>query len=92
MMKTVRVVISGRVQGVFFRAWVTEQALKRNLGGWVRNLSDGRVEALFSGGAADVDDMVESCWDGPGMANVKDVSVEPGEPPVEKGFHQAPTA
>jgi acylphosphatase len=91
-MKTVRVILTGRVQGVFFRAWTTEQALKRGLDGWVRNLSDGRVEAVFSGDATNVDDMVESCWNGPGMAEVTDVAVEPAEPPQEKGFHQASTA
>ncbi len=90
-MKAVRVLLSGRVQGVFFRAWTTEQASKRGLDGWVRNLDDGRVEALFAGDEADVDDMIEACWDGPGMANVTDVEVHDAEPPGERGFHHAPT-
>ncbi|MDX1710861.1 MAG: acylphosphatase [Rhodovibrionaceae bacterium] len=90
-MKSVRVILSGRVQGVFFRAWTVEQASKRGLDGWVRNLDDGRVEALFAGDPTDVDDMIEACWDGPGMANVTDVDVKEADPPAEKGFREAPT-
>ncbi|RPG00569.1 MAG: hypothetical protein CBC23_005560 [Rhodospirillaceae bacterium TMED63] len=48
-MKSVHVSIEGRVQGVWFRAWTTEQAKKRGLDGWVRNRTDGTLKAVFSG-------------------------------------------
>ena len=72
--------ISGRVQGVGFRAWTVEQARLRDLSGWVRNLPDGDVEALFSGPAATVEAMVEACRRGPESARVDRVSVEIGQP------------
>jgi acylphosphatase len=48
-LKSVRVVISGRVQGVWYRAWTKRQATARGVDGWVRNLPEGDVEALFAG-------------------------------------------
>nr|WP_322095838.1 acylphosphatase [Paramagnetospirillum magneticum] len=65
---SVRVLIEGRVQGVWFRGWVVEQATARKLSGWVRNLVDGRVEALFHGPSHLVRDMVEACHQGPPAA------------------------
>ncbi|MEM4699636.1 MAG: acylphosphatase [Candidatus Nezhaarchaeales archaeon] len=70
-----RVYISGRVQGVFFRAWTRDEAIKRGLSGWVRNLADGRVEALFEGEREAVEDMVRACWTGPPGARVSNVEV-----------------
>jgi acylphosphatase len=69
------VYVSGRVQGVFFRAWTEDEAVKRGLTGWVRNLADGRVEAVFEGEREDVEDMVKACWRGPPGARVVDVEV-----------------
>ena len=74
-MRGVRVVISGRVQGVGFRLWVEAEAVSRGLAGWVRNRRDGSVEAVFSGKADAVDAMLEACRKGPSMALVTDVAV-----------------
>ncbi len=81
MAKRVRVVASGRVQGVFYRATCAELARERGLGGYVRNLPDGRVEAAFEGADADVDAMVEWCRRGPEWARVDELEVSE-EPPV----------
>ena len=77
--KTVRVRVSGRVQGVWFRGWITEMVKLIGVSGWVRNRRDGTVEALFSGDAGAVDEMIELCRDGPTHARVDrvDVLVEP---------------
>jgi len=85
--RTVRVLISGRVQGVWFRGWTAQEATRLALSGWVRNLKDGRVEALFSGAEEDVERILELCRQGPRMATVTDVVTEPAEPPAEQGFH-----
>ena len=90
--KTVRVVIEGRVQGVWFRGWTIEQAAARGLAGWVRNLSDGSVEAVFHGPAIIVDDMVAACRHGPPAASITRVSVEISTEPTGHDFHQRPTA
>ncbi len=68
--KRAHVFISGRVQGVFFRAWTVESARRLGLGGWVRNLVDGRVEAVYEGDPAKVDRMVKLSHDGPPHARV----------------------
>jgi len=75
MIRTVRVIVTGRVQGVGYRAWVEQEAWTRRLSGWVRNRRDGSVEALFSGEAAVVDAMTEACRSGPRMAAVENVTV-----------------
>jgi acylphosphatase len=64
------IIVRGRVQGVGFRAFVEVEALRRGLGGWVRNRRDGTVEAVFSGEATIVADMVEACRHGPYAARV----------------------
>lgn len=82
-MKRLHVYISGRVQGVFFRASTQEKAQALNLVGWVRNLPDGKVETVFEGSEKNVDAMLEWCKKGPPYAVVKDVqSYE--EPPMGK--------
>ena len=92
-MKRVRVVISGRVQGVWFRGWTREEARRRGLDGWVMNRRDGAVEAVFQGDDDQVDDMLEACWTGPPHAVVAEVAEvelhpqDPGGEPVEAGFH-----
>ena len=90
--KQVRVVISGRVQGVWFRGWTVEEATRRGLDGWVRNRRDGTVEAVFAGPAEAVEAMVAACWDGPPVARVVDVAEVPHEDPVEPGFRSLPSA
>ena len=74
-MKRVHVYISGRVQGVFFRAETQRAAKGFNLTGWVRNLADGRVEALFEGEDKSVDKMLEWCHIGPPAARVENLIV-----------------
>jgi acylphosphatase len=76
-----RVLISGRVQGVAFRDTCQRLATERGVTGWVRNLGDGRVEAVFEGTAEQVDGMVEWAQHGPRMASVADIAVqtEPAE-------------
>ena len=89
--KSVRVVIEGRVQGVFFRAWTVQEAKEKNLRGWVRNRLDGAVEAVFSGAEADVDDMIEACRQGPPAARIDTITQSPAEPPDTDGFGYLPT-
>jgi acylphosphatase len=89
-MKTLRVSIAGRVQGVGFRWWVEEEARRRGLSGWVRNRRDGSVEAVFSGDAAVVDDMVAACGRGPSSARVDKVETEPTDEAVA-GFRTLST-
>ncbi|MDH7518120.1 MAG: acylphosphatase [Candidatus Thermoplasmatota archaeon] len=70
------VVISGRVQGVFFRANTKQKADQLGLAGWVRNTSDGKVEALFEGEEKFVQEMINWCHRGPSSARVDDVEVK----------------
>lgn len=76
----VRVVVSGRVQGVFFRSSCAEEARRLGLGGWVRNLLDGRVEAVFEGEEGAVAAMTGWCRRGPAGARVDRVDTETQEP------------
>jgi acylphosphatase len=78
--KRVRVVVSGRVQGVFFRATCARLAREAGVAGSVRNLDDGRVEAAFEGDDVDVDRLVEWCRHGPDRAVVEGVDVVREEP------------
>lgn len=73
------VVVHGRVQGVFFRDSVREHATSRGVAGWVRNRSDGAVEALFAGEPEAVEAMIGFCRDGPSRADVERVEVSEGE-------------
>jgi acylphosphatase len=70
-----RVFISGKVQGVFFRAHTKARAERLGLTGWVRNLPDGRVEVVFEGSKEYVEEMVEWCWQGSPGAKVESVNV-----------------
>lgn len=76
-----RVVVRGRVQGVFFRDTVRTHARQRRVSGWVRNRPDGAVEAVFEGAPGDVEELVALCRRGPPGAVVK--TVECVEEPVE---------
>ena len=78
--KALHVRITGRVQGVGYRAWTVDEARRRELSGWVRNLADGDVEAVFSGPATVLNDMVAACRRGPPLARVDDVMIEVAEP------------
>ncbi|HEC89179.1 MAG: acylphosphatase [Thermoplasmata archaeon] len=69
------VLISGRVQGVWFRATTKEKAEEYNIKGWVRNTSDGKVEAVFIGEEEDVEKMIQWCHHGPPLARVEKVEV-----------------
>lgn len=89
-MTSVNVRITGRVQGVWYRAWTVEQAEKRSLSGWVRNRRDGSVEAVFSGDDADIDSMLAACGQGPCMARVDNIESRPCDAP-EPGFRSLPT-
>ncbi len=89
--KSVQVRIRGRVQGVWYRAWTVDQASRRGLAGWVRNRADGSVEALFSGAADSVDEMLALCRQGPRSARVEAVDETPVGPPVVPGFVTLPT-
>jgi len=92
MIRTVHVSIAGYVQGVGYRAWTVKAANRRGLSGWVRNRRDGSVEAVFSGDAALIDEMLEACRSGPPAAAVESVTIEdqPGEHP-EPGFRALTT-
>jgi acylphosphatase len=70
-----RVRVSGRVQGVFFRAWTRDEARSLGVSGWVRNCSDGSVEAHLEGTEAAVRQMVDRLHDGPSQARVDQVNV-----------------
>lgn len=70
-----RVYISGRVQGVFYRDWTRRTAKSLNVTGWVRNLSDGRVEAVFEGKKENVQKLLEKCKEGSRVADVEHVDV-----------------
>ncbi|WP_049936132.1 acylphosphatase [Haloplanus natans] len=82
----VRVYVSGRVQGVYYRANTRDAARARNVDGWVRNLDDGRVEAVFEGDEDAVEEMIEWCHTGSPAATVHDVDVSYEEPRNESGF------
>mgnify|MGYP000170857423 CR=1 FL=1 len=69
------VLISGRVQGVFFRYETKRMAIRHRVSGWVRNMPDGRVEAVFEGEESDVKAMIEFCHRGPPGAIVREVEV-----------------
>lgn len=69
------VTVTGRVQGVFFRAWTREQAEELGVTGWVRNCPDGRVDVHVEGGQAAVEQLIERLRRGPPAASVEDVHV-----------------
>ena len=74
-MKRVHVIVSGRVQGVFFRAETKSKAVSLNLTGWVRNLPDGKVDAVFEGKEKNVNIMIGWCRKGPRFASVTNIDV-----------------
>jgi acylphosphatase len=85
-MVRVRVVVSGMVQGVFFRQVTSEQARQLGVAGWVRNRSDGRVEAVFEGTQEAVDQLVSWCHKGTPWSRVEGVEVTTEEPEGLEAF------
>jgi len=85
------VTISGRVQGVGYRAWTVGNARDLGLTGWVRNRRDGSVEALFQGEASRLEEMLQRCQDGPLAARVTEVKTVPAEAECCEGFHARET-
>ncbi len=79
-MKRARLLISGRVQGVFFRAYTEKEAQRLGLAGWVRNLADGRVEAVFEGPEKKLEEMISWCRRGSPASKVEKVEVLWEEP------------
>ena len=86
-----RLSITGRVQGVGYRVWAEREARRRALRGWVRNRSDGSVEALAIGAAAEIDAFVQACHSGPAMARVTGVQREPAVDDGTPGFEERAT-
>jgi acylphosphatase len=84
-----RVIVSGRVQGVFFRDSCQRAAADAGVTGWVRNRQDGAVEAVFEGDEAAVAAMVRWCHQGPSHARVDQVEVTDEEPQGDRGFRVA---
>lgn len=79
--------VSGMVQGVFFRQETANRARSLSVSGWVRNLADGRVEAVFEGRREAVESMVDWCRRGPRLAEVEVVEVEWSEATGASGFN-----
>lgn len=77
--KRAHALISGKVQGVWYRDATQKEAERQGVTGWVRNLDDGRVEAVFEGESSAVDAMVAWCNEGPPNARVADVQAEEGD-------------
>lgn len=86
-----RIHVKGKVQGVFFRAWTIEQAKALGLDGWVRNRHDGSVEAVASGPADKVEELIARCRQGSPASQVAAVYVEETPGVVAGGFTQKPT-
>jgi acylphosphatase len=86
-----RMVVRGLVQGVGYRVWMVKQANRLGLDGWVRNRSDGSVEALVAGDTAAVEELLRLCRRGPRLAEVLSIEEDLAEPPDTPGFYQLPT-
>ena len=68
--------VSGRVQGVYYRSYATDEARMLEITGWIRNTMQGKVEAVFEGSQEAVEQMLEWCWQGSPSSRVSDVEVE----------------
>jgi acylphosphatase len=91
--KAVRLLVSGRVQGVGYRDWVIMTARRLGLRGWVRNRTDGSVEAVAAGDERAVESLIAACRRGPSIARVDNVDVHPADAAeVPDGFSRRPTA
>jgi acylphosphatase len=85
-----RVLVSGRVQGVWFRQTTADTARRAGVTGWVRNLTDGRVEAVLEGDPAAVAAVIAWCHEGPPAARVDSVAVSPVAAAGASGFEIRP--
>ena len=83
-----QVFLSGKVQGVWFRAWTEQQATQLGLDGWVRNRKDGRVEAVIAGQEIAVRELLRRLKVGPPAARVDELEDKPWDGAVEPGFRQ----
>ncbi len=88
---TMNVRIEGQVQGCGFRDFAVREANARKLRGWIRNRSDGSVEALAHGPTREVEAFIASCIKGPLGANVTAINLQPADPPESIGFVRRPT-
>jgi acylphosphatase len=85
------VFVSGRVQGVWFRAWTEQQCRQLGLSGWARNLSDGRVEMVIAGSTPAVSSLLKRLHEGPPQAKVEAVEVSDWTEEVPAGFQLRPS-
>ena len=90
-MHSVRLRVTGRVQGVGYRAWAMQRGARLGVRGWVRNRADGSVEALVIGDDRAVAAMIEACRQGPPAAEVADVAVADDDDDGSTGFAARPT-
>lgn len=89
---SLKIRIEGRVQAVGYRNFMIEEARKLGVDGWVRNRSDGSVEALVSGDTKSVEALIAICARGPEGSTIKHIDMENiPEPPAEKGFNRRPS-
>ena len=86
-----RLIISGRVQGIGYRAWMVDKARELGVSGWVRNRIDGSVEALVAGETAAVEELLRLCRRGPRLAVVVSIEEDLADPPEHFGFRQVPS-
>jgi acylphosphatase len=91
-MNSKRLIISGRVQGIGYRAWMVEKARGLGVSGWVRNRLDGSVEALVAGDTAAVEELLRLCRRGPRLAEVVSIEEDMADPPEHFEFRQVPSA
>jgi acylphosphatase len=91
-MRTVRLLISGQVQGVGFRDWMVREAARHGVTGWVRNLGRAQVEAVVQGEAGAVEAMIAASRAGPPASRVTEVTVTEAAPVAERGFARYPSA
>ncbi|HST36766.1 MAG TPA: acylphosphatase [Allosphingosinicella sp.] len=88
---TRRILVTGQVQGVWFRGWTVDQARALGLNGWVRNRRDGSVEILAEGPVDAMAELIRRCHRGPSGAKVEEVVVEESGEAAPAGFDQQPT-
>ncbi|MEE2746084.1 MAG: acylphosphatase [Pseudomonadota bacterium] len=84
--KSYHVKVEGRVQGVWYRVWAQKKAVNHEIRGWIRNRSDGTVEAVVCGRELAINKLLEAMKTGPTMANVISIRAEPCDPPINYSF------
>ena len=90
--KAFRYIVTGRVQGVGSRSFVEEAAITNGVSGLVRNLRDGTVEVLAAGDPDQLERLEKKLWEGPALARVARLDVQPATAPEQPGFHIRSTA